>query len=56
MEECWLAGPVHCRWMYFVERIVGFMKRKVHNKARVEGSFAEQYIKEEILNKFNASL
>ena len=55
-EECRLGGPVHYRWMYFVERMMGFMKQKVRNKARAEGSIAERYIEEEMLNSAHFTL
>ncbi|CAM8992321.1 unnamed protein product [Rhodiola kirilowii] len=48
--ECKLGGPVHFRWMYPFERMMRKMKMKVKNKARVEGSIAEQYTEEELVN------
>nr|XP_017221555.1 PREDICTED: uncharacterized protein LOC108198305 [Daucus carota subsp. sativus] len=49
-EECRLGGPVHYRWMYPFERLLKFMKDKIKNKARVEGSIAEKYVEEETVN------
>jgi hypothetical protein len=48
--EAKVGGPVHCRWMYRFEREMLFLKRRVHNKARVEGSICEAYIVHEISN------
>ncbi|XP_008226957.1 PREDICTED: uncharacterized protein LOC103326503 [Prunus mume] len=42
--EAKLAGPVGCRWMYLVERLLGTYKKYVRNKAQPEGSIAEAYI------------
>ena len=49
-EEIRLAGPAYWHWMYPIERLLGKFKQKVGNKARVEGSIAERYMEEEILN------
>ena len=49
-EEIRLAGPAYWHWMYPIERLLGKLKQKVGNKARVEGSIAERYMEEEILN------
>ncbi|CAM8892655.1 unnamed protein product [Rhodiola kirilowii] len=49
-SECKLGGPVHYRWMYPFERMMRKMKMKVKNKARVEGSIAERYTEEELVN------
>nr|GEX43839.1 hypothetical protein [Tanacetum cinerariifolium]GEX43849.1 hypothetical protein [Tanacetum cinerariifolium] len=48
--EAKLGGPVHCRWMYPVERYLMQLKSYVRNEAQPEGSIAEGYIKEECLN------
>ncbi|XP_078167089.1 uncharacterized protein LOC144561865 [Carex rostrata] len=45
-----VCGPVSFRWMYTFERCIGCLKRKVANKARVEGSILEAYIAEEMTN------
>lgn len=47
-HEATLGGPVQFRWMYPFERYMGHLKKKVKNKAKVEGSIVEQYINEEI--------
>ncbi|CAI8610058.1 unnamed protein product [Vicia faba] len=48
VEEVKLGGPVHYRWMYPVERYLGKIKSHVRNKAKPEGSIAEEYRFEEI--------
>ncbi|XP_057739900.1 uncharacterized protein LOC130957009 [Arachis stenosperma] len=48
--EAKVGGPVQYRWMYPFERCMLYLKRKVRNKARVEGSICEAYILEEISN------
>ncbi|XP_074347194.1 uncharacterized protein LOC141686025 [Apium graveolens] len=50
IEECRLGGPVYYRWMYPFERLLKHMKDKVGNRARVEGSIAERYVEEEMIN------
>ncbi|KAL8117928.1 hypothetical protein AgCh_015715 [Apium graveolens] len=47
-EECRLDSPVPSRLMYNIERLQHKMKQKVGNKARVEGSIAENYVHEEL--------
>ena len=44
VHEVAIAGPVHPRWMYWVERCMGYMKSLVHTRARVEGSISERYL------------
>ncbi|XP_042459548.1 uncharacterized protein LOC122043134 [Zingiber officinale] len=39
--EVQLAGPVHYRWMYPIERYLGTLKSYVRNRSRPEGSIAE---------------
>ncbi|XP_020271957.1 uncharacterized protein LOC109847122 [Asparagus officinalis] len=46
-EEAAIAGPVHYRWMYPIERYLGSMKRQLRNRARPEGSIAESYVRSE---------
>ena len=48
--EARVWGPVQYRWMYPFERYMHSLKKKVKNKARVEGSIMEAYIIEKILN------
>ncbi|XP_025649597.1 uncharacterized protein [Arachis hypogaea] len=43
-----LGGPVQYRWMYPFERFLHHLKKKVKNKAHVEGSIVESYLIEEI--------
>ncbi|XP_021735138.1 uncharacterized protein LOC110701823 [Chenopodium quinoa] len=45
-----LCGPVQYRWMYPFERFLNHLKRKIGNKARVEGSICNAYLTEEISN------
>lgn len=44
VREVSLAGPVHCRWMYWVERCMGQLKRFMRNTRWVEGSISEGYL------------
>ncbi|KAK9951513.1 hypothetical protein M0R45_006951 [Rubus argutus] len=48
-DEVAIAGPVHFRWMFPIERFLVKVKKYVHNKAR-QGSIAEGYIVEEFLD------
>ncbi|XP_062085593.1 uncharacterized protein LOC133791692 [Humulus lupulus] len=48
-SEAKLGGPVHTRWMYPVERFLGFLKKLAKNNARPEGSIAEGYVANEAL-------
>ncbi|XP_012837883.1 PREDICTED: uncharacterized protein LOC105958419 [Erythranthe guttata] len=47
-SEAKLAGPVHSRWMYPIERFLKSLKGYVRNKARPEGSIAEGYIRQDM--------
>ena len=49
VEELDMCGPVHCRWMYPMERYMKALKGFVRNKARPEGGMAEGYALEEAL-------
>ncbi|XP_060182958.1 uncharacterized protein LOC132612901 [Lycium barbarum] len=49
VDEVIQGGPVHYRWMYFVERLLGHLKSLVGNRSQPEGSIAEGYIVEEAL-------
>jgi hypothetical protein len=40
VDEVAIAGHVHCRWMYWLERYMTVLKGYVCNCARVEGSMA----------------
>ena len=47
VEELFICGPVHTRWMYPMERYMKSLKDFVRNTARPEGSMAEGYAMEE---------
>jgi hypothetical protein len=49
VEELFIYGPVHCRWMYPMERYMKTLKDYVWTFARPEGSIAEGYAMEETL-------
>lgn len=49
MEELFICGPVHTRWMYPMERYMKTLKDYVHLKQNPEGSMAEAYYMEETL-------
>jgi hypothetical protein len=44
MDEVAIAGPVYCRWMYWLERYLAVLKGYVRNRARVEGSMAIRHL------------
>ena len=46
--EARVGGPVQYRWMYPFERVMGNLKRKVKNRAYIEGSICEAYSFDEI--------
>ncbi|KAH7850737.1 hypothetical protein Vadar_002263 [Vaccinium darrowii] len=46
-EEAKLAGPVHYRWMYFIERYLMTLKSYVRSRSYPEGSIAQGYLVEE---------
>ncbi|XP_073101747.1 uncharacterized protein [Elaeis guineensis] len=48
--EAKVGGPVQYRWMYLFNRCMHELKKKVRNKAKVEGSISEAYIVEKIFN------
>ncbi|XP_019108058.3 uncharacterized protein LOC104906988 [Beta vulgaris subsp. vulgaris] len=48
--EAKVGGPVQYKWMYPFERLLNHLKRKVGNKAHVEGSICNAYVTEEIAN------
>ncbi|XP_068338900.1 uncharacterized protein [Pyrus communis] len=50
VEEAALAGPVHYRWMYPIERFLLTLKKYVRNKNRPEGSMTQGYLAEECLS------
>lgn len=55
-REVRIAGPVHYRWMYPVERYLSTLKRYVRNRSHPEGSISVGYISEECANFFSGYL
>ncbi|KAH0713018.1 hypothetical protein KY289_008977 [Solanum tuberosum] len=53
VDEVKQGGPVHYRWMYFVERLLGHFKSLVRNKSQSEGSIAEGHKVEEVLSIYS---
>jgi hypothetical protein len=49
VEELYICGPVHCRWMYPIERYLKSLKDYVRTYARPEASMAEGYSMSETL-------
>lgn len=49
VQELFICGPVHTRWMYPFERYMKGLKGFVNNKAKPEGSMANGYLKEEAI-------
>ena len=49
VEQLFICGPVHCRWMYPIERYLKTLKDYVRTYARPEGSIAEGYCLEDTL-------
>ncbi|KAH0734936.1 hypothetical protein KY285_010643 [Solanum tuberosum] len=47
--EAEIAGPIHYRWMYPIERWLYFLKSLIGNRACPEGSIAEGYIANECM-------
>jgi hypothetical protein len=47
VQELFICGPVHTRWMYPFERYMKGLKGFVNNKAKPEGSMANGYLREE---------
>ena len=43
VEQMFRCGPVHCRWMYPIERYMKTLKDYVRTYAHPEGSIAEGY-------------
>jgi len=56
VEELFLCGPVHTRWMYPFERYMKGLKSFVKNKAKPEGSMAYGYLREESIGFVNEYL
>lgn len=49
VDEVEMAGTVHCRWMFFLERFMKTLKGFVRQRARPEGSMAEGWLVQESL-------
>lgn len=49
VEQLLICGPVHCRWMYPIERYMKTLKDYVRTYAHPEGSIAEGYRLEDTL-------
>ncbi|KAL8156034.1 hypothetical protein AgCh_001200 [Apium graveolens] len=48
-KEIQYGGPVQQRWMYFIERYLGVLKKYVRNGSKPERSIAEGYLAHECL-------
>ncbi|KAL2643517.1 hypothetical protein R1flu_011104 [Riccia fluitans] len=48
-REVGICGPVHTRWMYFIERFLNILKDYVRQHARMEGSILEGHLLSEIM-------
>jgi hypothetical protein len=49
VEELYICGPVHCQWMYPIERYLKSVKDYVRTYVRLEASMAEGYAMSETL-------
>ena len=49
VQQLFRCGPVHCRWMYPIERYMKTLKDYVRTLAHPEGSIAEGYQNEDAL-------
>ena len=47
MDEVEIAGTVHARWMFFLERFMKTLKGFVRQRAQPEGSMAEGWLVQE---------
>lgn len=52
-REARLGGPIQARWNYPFERKIQQLKKKVRNKARVEGCIVEAELVEEATNQLS---
>ena len=48
-REVKLCGPVHSRWMFYLERFLGYLKGLGQNMAHIEGSISEGRIQAETM-------
>jgi hypothetical protein len=44
VDEIVIVGPVHCQWMYWLEKYMAILKGYVRNHARVEGSMGTGHL------------
>ncbi|KAH0776641.1 hypothetical protein KY290_008052 [Solanum tuberosum] len=56
VDEVKQGRPVHYRWMYFVERLLGHFKSLLWSKSQSEGSIAEGHKVEEVLTLYSRYL
>jgi hypothetical protein len=49
VQQLFVCGPVHCKWMYPIERYMKTLKDYVRTYARPEGSIVEGYHNEDTL-------
>jgi len=49
VQKLFICGPMHCQWMYHVERYMKTLKNYVRTYAHPEGSIAEGYTIEDTL-------
>ena len=49
-REVALCGPVHARWMFFLERYMGHLKAHGRNPSRIEGSICEGHLQAEAMH------
>src|SRR5450759_4903892 len=49
VEEIELCGPVHARWMHWLERYMCTLKNNVRQRAYPEGSIVEGYMASEAM-------
>ena len=48
-REIGLCGPVHTRWMYFIERYMSSLKKYGRNRSKIEGSICEGHVQAEAM-------
>ena len=56
VEEMFICGPLHTRWMYPFERYIRDLKGFVTNKAKLKGSMAAVYLREKSIGFLNEYL
>jgi len=50
VKEIIILGPVFLHTMFTFERFMGVLKKYVHNRCRLEGSIAQGYDIEEVID------